>query len=74
MHYRNGRVANNGDMILYMDNYGIWKTGILYDAKPGNDYCNGKLAHINSNDPIPNLNNCLHIDDVKALIAPTEAK
>ncbi len=68
MHYKNGREAKNGDKVVLLDNYGGAAIGILYDAKAGNDYCNGKLAVIRPNDPCPNLNDCLHLDDVKAAV------
>ena len=64
MHYKNGRPANNGDKVLLISSYGPPVTGILYDAKPGNDYCNGKIAITTSSDPCPNLKECIHIDDV----------
>ena len=69
MHYRNGREAKNGDRIVTLGNDGkVLGTGILYDAVPGNDYCNGALA------PIPNgtgvcLIDSLHIDDLAAILA-----
>lgn len=66
MHYKNGREAKNGDKVVLMPD-AYRKTpviGILYDAQPGNDYCNGKLASIAGNDPQPNLKECLHLDDV----------
>ncbi len=68
MHYRNGREAKNGDKVLLFDSYGTVAVGILYDAKAGNDFCNGKLAAIRSTDPCPNLKDCLHIDDVDKLL------
>ncbi len=68
MHFRNGREARNGDKVVHMNEYGTWQVGILYDAVPGNDYCNGKLAITSSNDPCPNLKECLHLDDVKAAV------
>lgn len=64
MHYKNGREAKNGDKVLLLDNYGNATLGILYDAKAGNDFCNGKLAVISTNDPCPNLKDCLLLDDV----------
>jgi len=68
MHYKNGREAKNGDKVVLLPTYGNPIIGILYDAQSGNDYCNGKLAQILPNDPCPNLNECLHLDDVlKAL-------
>lgn len=38
MHYRNGRVANNGDIIVQIGNEGrVEKFGVLHSATPGND-------------------------------------
>ena len=47
MHYRNGRVAANGDKIVQLSYEGgkVVGVGILYDAVAGNDYCNGSVAH-----------------------------
>lgn len=64
MHYKNGREAKNGDKVVLVSGYGSPMIGILYDATPGNDFCNGRLAVISSNDPQPNLKECLHVDDV----------
>ena len=71
MHYKNGREAKNGDKVVLISQYGGSPTiGILYDAKAGNDFCNGKLAPTSPSDPQPNLKECLHLDDVlKALPA-----
>lgn len=66
MHYKNGREAKNGDKVLLIPTYGAPVVGILYDAKAGNDLCNGKLAPCSPNDPCPNLAECLHFDDVAA--------
>lgn len=68
MHYRNGRPASNGDKVVLLNDYGVAVVGILYDAKAGNDFCNGKIAPISASDPMPNLAECLHLDDVKAAI------
>jgi hypothetical protein len=69
MHYKNGREAKNGDkVVLIPEHYGTPTIGILYDATPGNDACNGKLASISGSDPCPNLRECLHMDDVKAAL------
>lgn len=69
MHYRNGREAKNGDKIvsLTIDGGKINGVGILYDAVAGNDYCNGGLAPL----PIPGtcLCDCLHVDDLAAILA-----
>lgn len=70
MHYKNGRRAVNGDKVVLLPNYyGNPVVGILYDATPGNDACNGKIAPISPGDPCPNLAECLHLDDVKAALA-----
>ena len=72
MHYKNGREAKNGDKVVFFRGTGTPVAGILYDAQAGNDYCNGKLAPISPNDPMPNLKECLHLDDFKAMLG--EAK
>ncbi len=69
MHYKNGREAKNGDKVIVIPQYGGAPTvGILYDAQAGNDYCNGRVSPISAADPMPNLKECLHFDDVKAAI------
>lgn len=67
MHYKNGREAKNGDKIMIVDGWDAGKTGILYDAVAGNDYCNGRLAPLVAG-PTPNLKECLHLEDVQAAI------
>ena len=73
MHYRNGREAKNGDKIVQIGGGGdaatISAVGVLYDAKPGNDYCNGNIAPIQS--PIEGacMVDCLHVDDLAAILA-----
>lgn len=64
MHYRNGRIAKNGDKVVLIPSYGAPVIGILYDATAGNDFCNGRIAPIKPNDPQPNLKEVLHLDDV----------
>jgi hypothetical protein len=72
MHYRNGREAKNGDKIISLAGYGtgvqIAAVGILYDAKPGNDYCNGYIAPIQTTVAGACLCDCLHVDDVAAIL------
>ena len=70
MHYRNGREAKNGDKIVRLSVSGgqIECVGVLQDAVPGNDYCNGTIA----SDPTENtacLCDCLHADDLAAILA-----
>jgi hypothetical protein len=71
MHYANGRPAKNGDKVVLLG-YGGPVVGILYDATAGNDFCNGKIAVTKPNDPCPNLRECLHVDDVLALLPAQE--
>ncbi len=68
MHYKNGREAKNGDKIVLLPTYGAPIVGILYDARAGNDFCNGKVAPIGPSDACPNLKECLHLDDVLAAL------
>jgi len=67
MHYRNGREAKNGDQIVQLNGGKIIGTGILYNATPGNDYCNGYVA------PVWQTGACmvdaLHVDDLAAILA-----
>ena len=71
MHYRNGKEAKNGDKVIQFDfNSGkIVSFGVLYDAVPGNDYCNGSIASILGGPVVGAcMCDCLHYDDVAALI------
>lgn len=71
MHFKNGREAKNGDRVVLFSDDGktVVASGFLYDAQAGNDYCNGRIAVTKQNDPMPNLKNCLHADDVAAVLA-----
>lgn len=73
MHYRNGREAKGGDKIVMIGGYGdsggvVNAVGVLYDAKPGNDYCNGYIAPIQSPVTTACLCDCLHLDDLQAIL------
>ena len=72
MHYRNGREAKNGDKIVQiggMDGGVITAIGVLFDAKPGNDYCNGNIAQTQSVPMCACLCDCIHVDDLAAILA-----
>lgn len=72
MHYRNGREAKNGDVVISLDGYGnqvINGIGVLYNAVAGNDYCNGSIAPIQPVNKGACLCDCLHIEDVLAILA-----
>jgi hypothetical protein len=69
MQFRNGRVAKNGDKIVSLGSDGeINAFGVLHSATPGNDYCNGSIAVIQSANNMACLCDCLHIDDVAELL------
>jgi hypothetical protein len=68
MHYKNGREAKNGDKVMVIPVWGLPYVGVLYDAVPGNDFCNGRVAPTALNDPSPNLKECLHLDDALNLL------
>lgn len=70
MHYRNGREAKNGDLIVKLD-YETGKVvslGVLHSAVPGNDYCNGNIAPTQPTNDGACMVDCLHLDDVAALL------
>ena len=69
MHYRNGREAKNGDRIVKLEGGNIVSFGVLHSAVPGNDYCNGNIATIQDVPCSACLCDCLHVEDVQALIA-----
>jgi hypothetical protein len=69
MHYRNGREAKNGDKIVRLNGGKIEAFCVLHSATPGNDYCNGNIAVIQSANEYACMCDCLHIDDVGELIA-----
>lgn len=71
MHYRNGREAKNGDKIISLGFNGkmIEAVGVLHDAVPGNDHCNGKIAPISTGVSGACLCDCLHMDDFAAILA-----
>lgn len=71
MHYRNGREAKNGDIVLSLSGYGntvINALGVLHSATAGNDHCNGSIAPIQPINQGACMCDCLHIDDVLELL------
>jgi hypothetical protein len=70
MHYRNGREAKNGDTVLQIGFDGkVNAIGILFNATPGNDYCNGQIAPIQPAGAGACLVDCLHVEDILAMLA-----
>lgn len=72
MHYRNGREAKNGDRIVKLDGGTVISLGVLYDATPGNDYCNGKIAATQEPNDYACMIDCLHVDDVAEMLAEND--
>lgn len=70
MHYRNGREAKNGDKIIQLGVEGgkVVSFGVLHDATPGNDYCNGFIAPITTTSGAC-MCDCLHVDDLATILA-----
>lgn len=72
MHYRNGREAKNGDKIVQLGGYGngaqVVAAGVLYDAKPGSDHCNGSIAPMQQVNTGACLCDCLHVDDLAEIL------
>jgi hypothetical protein len=75
MHYRNGRVAQNGDKVVQLSGGKIVAQGQLQNATPGNDHCNGELVITGYGPQGPAIIigacmcDCLHVDDVAAILA-----
>lgn len=69
MHYRNGREAKNGDKIVKLEGGKVVAFGVLHSATPGNDYCNGNIAVVQPAADCACMVDCLHIDDVAAMLA-----
>ena len=68
MHYQNGREAKNGDKIVKLDGGNVVAFGVLHSATPGNDYCNGNIAVVQSANDYACMCDCLHVEDVAALL------
>lgn len=68
MHYANGREAKNGDRVIRIGLHQKPIIGILHDAVTGNDTCNGKLAIPVGDQGYCSLAECLHVDDLQAVV------
>jgi hypothetical protein len=68
MHYRNGREAKNGDKIVRLNGGKIEAFGVLHGAVPGNDYCNGNIAVVQSANDYACMCDCIHIDDLAEIL------
>lgn len=71
MHARNGRELKNGDKVVQLsmnDKGQVVAAGVLYDATPGNDYCNGFIAPIQNTVTGACMCDCIHADDLAAIL------
>lgn len=70
MHYRNGREAKNGNTVVSLgyDGSKIVAVGVLHNAVPGNDYCNGSIAPISTSVAGACMCDCLHVDDLAEML------
>jgi hypothetical protein len=79
MHYRNGREAKNGDLVVQLGSsyepgstepkVRITGIGILFNATPGNDYCNGSLAPTLGGPVVGAcMCDCIHADDLADIL------
>ena len=70
MHYRNGREAKNGDVIVSLGANGkIEAVGVLYGAVAGNDFCNGNISPVMLTKSGACMCDCLLLEDVAKLIS-----
>ncbi|WP_431276255.1 hypothetical protein ACQ858_08375 [Variovorax ureilyticus] len=70
MHYRNGREAKNGDLIVQLGYDGkVQGFGVLHSAVAGNDYCNGQVAPVQLAGTGACMVDALHIEDIQAMLA-----
>lgn len=71
MHYRNGREAKNGDLIVQIDHTGkVAAVGVLHSASADcGDYCNGQIAPTQPTQQYACLVDCLHVEDLAEILA-----
>lgn len=69
MHYRNGREAKNGDKVVKLEGGKVIAFGVLHSATTGNEFCNGNIAVVQPTDAGACMCDCLHVEDLAALLA-----
>ena len=69
----NALPMKNGDKIVRLNGGKIEAFGVLHSATPGNDYCNGNIAVTQSANEMACMVDCLHLDDVAALMSARAA-
>lgn len=72
MHYKNGRPAKAGDVVVFDGGkyHAAPKVGVLHSLIPGSESCNGRIAEISPSDALVTVGECMHIDDVRAAAIP----
>lgn len=70
MHYRNGREAKNGDLVIRLNSEGkVEAFGVLHGATvEGGDYCNGSIAVTQGPNEYACMIDCLHVDDLAEIL------
>lgn len=65
MHYKNGREAKVGDVIVTKDYNGIVGTGVIVKANPGAETCNLTVQPVVPSQLMNNVSarDCIHIED-----------
>jgi hypothetical protein len=58
-----------GDKIVKLNGGKVEAFGVLRSAVPDNDYCNGNIAVVQSTVESACLCDCLHVDDLAAILA-----
>ena len=73
MHYRNGREAKNGDMVVQLSNQSgkegtIVNVGILHDCVQGNEFWYGGIAPTLTTPGCACMCDCMHIEDIATML------
>lgn len=65
MHYRDGREAKVGDQVVGVDSCGKAVGGVLVEATPGSDTCNGRVMPQQQIWSVPSINikDLLHVEN-----------
>ena len=71
MHYRNGREAKNGDNVVRLSGDGKVEAFVTLEGATaeGGDHCNGNLVPANTDKVYACLCDCIHVDDLAAILA-----
>lgn len=74
MHYKNGRIAKQGDPVITIDYAGNVQVGVIFDLNTAASTCNAQLQRpLGCAMPV-SLSNCYHAQDALVAIEPQEPK